>query len=747
MQKVEISICLVAYKSDDLLLHCLDLLYQYKPTVTYEIIIIDNNEDTTLQSKLGSYKHITYIKSPKNGGYGAGNNLAIANAAGEYLLIMNPDVQIEKGTIDTLYRFLKRHPQAAAVGPAFQKNNNRLYPLGGGELSPLRAVFALSFINKFLPQNKFSQAYYLHESDRTKDLRVWSVPGAAALFRKKALREVGGYDEQLFLYYEEADLGRRLKKKGWELWITNKAVIKHDDGKSTRFIESNKLKAIFIQSRVYYFKKHFGFLSALIVEAFTRFGKYEAAMCGIFIVAAILRLYRVSENMVFHGELGDNYLAMKNIILTGKIPLLGPPTSHPWLSFGPLYYWLFSPVLVFLQYSPVRMAVLFGCIHAAIVVVNYAVISGIHNRKIALISSFLIALSPAYIGFAHESRFFGLTLLLFYPFYYYLNQKRYVLTGFFFAVLLNFHLTPIIYLPALLLFLLYVERNSITKIIRALLQGFFVGFLPFFIYNAQHHFEMLKNALLWIPYRIAGFVGLVPKNTVNSTVVSTTVGSGFQFIKSTFLPLQTNSIISILILIFIGIACIKGLMNIKRGDRSQLILLGLLLIIGYGAIFIHGSPPTHYFLPLYPLLILVTSIGLSRIQKSYLVISVIFIVLSVINLNYYFSDNWFFHQQTHVADDIPVPYTLQIEVARSITQDAAGNRFSLKRVGAFDQFEQNYSQNYRYLLWKDGNEPLFGSSLIYTIYETETAPINEKTIFSKGGITVTKSYEIDTIIT
>ena len=442
MQKVkqskrpELSICIVAYKADLQLKKCLSAIYTSTFTPNHETIVIDNNEGESHVSEIiKKYPKVWSIKARRNGGYGAGNNLAISNASGEYVLVINPDVVVQKNTIQKLHEFLKTHKGAAAVGTAYQITHGTKIPLGTGELTPLRAIFSLSFLNKFFPHNPFSRAYYLTPEIRQKPTQVWAVAGSVALFRKKALIEAGSYDEKLFLYYEESDLGRRLKKNGWELWIINTATVLHSVGKSTENIENQKIKKIFVESRQHYFRKHFGLFKALLVESVARFGKYEALLFMVLAIGTFLRYFKLHENMVFHGELGDNYLAMKNIFTTGVIPLLGPPTSHPWLSFGPLYYWLFSPILLLSKYDPIGVAYSFAFLHSALIVVNYWVVKNTFNKKIAIISSFLIAFSPAYISFAHESRFFSLTLLLFYPLFYFLVRKKYFLSGLIFYTL------------------------------------------------------------------------------------------------------------------------------------------------------------------------------------------------------------------------------------------------------------------------------------------------------------------------
>src|SRR3990172_7049818 len=100
----------------------------------------------------------------------------------------------------------------------------------------------------------------------------------------------------------------------------------------------------------------------------------NVALVAILSTSILLRFYRIPENLVFHGELGANYLAIKNFILSGQIPFLGPPTSHPWLSFGPLYYWIFAPVLAFFKYNPLAGGYFFATVGVLIAIFNYFVL-------------------------------------------------------------------------------------------------------------------------------------------------------------------------------------------------------------------------------------------------------------------------------------------------------------------------------------------------------------------------------------
>ena len=98
------------------------------------------------------------------------------------------------------------------------------------------------------------------------------------------------------------------------------------------------------------------------------------------------------------------------------------------------------------------------------------------------------------------------------------------------------------------------------------------------------------------------------------------------------------------------------------------------------------------------------------------------------DFRYYFSDKWFYIPQDKViAGKLPIPFQLQEKVSELIIKDAEGKKFSLKRVGEWDEFKEDFAQNYIYLLWLKGNQPISEASLIYTIYEdTQKLPTDFK---------------------
>lgn len=147
--------------------------------------------------------------------------------------------------------------------------------------------------------------------------------------------------------------------------------------------------------------------------------------------------------------------------------------------------------------------------------------------------------------------------------------------------------------------------------------------------------------------------------------------------------------------------------------------LTLLFILSFLGLFIHGDPPSHYYLPLYPIPIIFLSSILSTLLRGGLRLLVIGIILIIAfnNFKYYFSDQWFYLLQDRIVHN-HVPYVLQVKAVEEIVKDANGRNFTLERVGPFDYFEGNYAQNYWYLFRLKGVTPYSDSKLRYIIDET-----------------------------
>lgn len=486
-----------------------------------------------------------------------------------------------------------------------------------------------------------------------------------------------------------------------------------------------------------------------IIQNTTKFGKAHFLFLLIFAFAAFLRLYLIDHNFLFTAEVGDNLLDIKNAFIHRQIPLKGPPTSHPWLAFGPLFYWLYGPVLIASQFNPLSHAYFAACISLLLLVANYYFIQKLFSYKTALFSSFLIAISPLYVTFTRTGRFTFIVSFLIYPFLWMVHQipkgktRYYFWSAFLLGCMINFHYTSLIFIPFLITYFYVNHIKLAMKHIFLGIAGFFLPLSPLLTYDGMHGFMMSRNLLLWIPYRILGFLGMYHKNSFTSQVFHENTVSYLSFFSYSFTPTLDNSytifglIIFILIITFLLWKC--RIFIQKRTIPKNWLLLLLWGLWGFLAIFIHGNVPMHYYVPLLPLPIILFSLFLERILMNRFGIYIVLTILSILiilNVKYYFFTPWFYSNE-----NAPFTYNTTQRIAHFISNDAKGKPFKLNRIGYNDIYEKQFAQNYIYLLWLYKNEPVEHANVTYTIIEDFRripTPLKKSTIHSINTIIIAK---------
>ncbi len=232
--KNEVTVILLSHKSKKLVLEFLDQIYK-----NFEIIIIDNSGDISLKDEIDTkYENISLYLT-ENNGYGAAINYGSSFVKTKYFLISNPDiVGINKEKIEKFVDKAKLlNDKFSVLGPRFVNAN----PKSHKQSNKLIDVCEMQYIS-----------------------------GACMFFNKKNFDKLGGFDENFFLYFEENDFCHRSHKINKNYQI-NSIKIKHNIGTSVEVksvIEQNKLDELrgwhFIWSKFYYFRKHYGFLIAVI---------------------------------------------------------------------------------------------------------------------------------------------------------------------------------------------------------------------------------------------------------------------------------------------------------------------------------------------------------------------------------------------------------------------------------------------------------------------------------------------------
>lgn len=227
MKEKDISIVVVGYKSEDTIVPFLDSIQKSRDGLNKEVILVDNypaDHGAELAQK-HSLKPRVFINT-ENVGFSKAINKGIKESYGKYILIINPDTRIRGNALKLLFDFAENHPVLGAVAPKLLYNDGKIQPSIYMFPTITNAIKHYFFgckhsFNKYYPGNKTTRV----------DVAVM----AAFLIPRTTINQVGGLDERFFLYYEDIEYCRRLKKFGLPVYYFPKAKVMHAHGASGSF--------------------------------------------------------------------------------------------------------------------------------------------------------------------------------------------------------------------------------------------------------------------------------------------------------------------------------------------------------------------------------------------------------------------------------------------------------------------------------------------------------------------------------
>jgi N-acetylglucosaminyl-diphospho-decaprenol L-rhamnosyltransferase len=216
----DISVLIVAYNSATLIPACLGALAEAAREHTIEVLMVDNGDGSTEKLVAMNYPEVRIVPSKGNIGFAAGNNLLARHARAERLLLLNPDMVVQPGSIDALMRGAQRHPEAGAWGGVTVDPSGK--PDAGNAIAmPSLAEFASVAMGRSQIGNAPLKGL---DGDTPVDVLI----GGFVMFSREAWEEADGLDERYFLYCEEVDLFHRLKQKGYSFWRISDSFGRHE---------------------------------------------------------------------------------------------------------------------------------------------------------------------------------------------------------------------------------------------------------------------------------------------------------------------------------------------------------------------------------------------------------------------------------------------------------------------------------------------------------------------------------------
>jgi GT2 family glycosyltransferase len=255
MSAPAVAAILVNYNAGDELRHALQSVAEELHGVPWEGVVIDN-VSTDGSAAIGDEfaPRVRVIRNTSNVGFGRGVNQGIAATTAPLVLIVNPDCRLVAGAIAALRTVLEQHERAALVGPRILNPDGSVQGSVRGDPDMLTGLFGrTALLRRLLPWLAVSKRNVVGEDvPRESSLAVDWVSGACMLARRDALESVKGFDERYFLYWEDADLCRRLRARGYEIRFTPAATAVHRVGQSSRTARAASIKAFHESAFLYY---------------------------------------------------------------------------------------------------------------------------------------------------------------------------------------------------------------------------------------------------------------------------------------------------------------------------------------------------------------------------------------------------------------------------------------------------------------------------------------------------------------
>ena len=232
MNKIDVSIIIVNYKCWEVLAKCIESFNTYKPNISYEIIVVDNDsQDGKFNTFQQQFHEIKLIANKGNYGFSNGCNLGADNANGEFLLFLNPDVTLTNSpAIDDMLSFAKATTDVGITScRTFYHNGKREREVTF--LNPwltigwLRALYKLALSRKIaneFPENK----------------NIWYpewVAGSVILIQRDFFKKIGKWSENKFwMYSEDPDICLKVRNNGKKIALLRNVELKHQHGGSSR---------------------------------------------------------------------------------------------------------------------------------------------------------------------------------------------------------------------------------------------------------------------------------------------------------------------------------------------------------------------------------------------------------------------------------------------------------------------------------------------------------------------------------
>jgi hypothetical protein len=253
-QPPQVSIVVVNHEANHYLARAAESILRQVKRIAYELVVVDTSLAPRPLEAAPARLH--WMASPPGSGFAAAANVGVRASTAPYVLLLNPDTELQNDAVSALVGYLESHPRVGIAAPKLVNPDGSLQLSCRSFPSYSTGLFhRYSLLTRWLPQNRFTRRYLLtdwnHDSVRSVD---W-VSGACLMVRRKVFDTVGLLDESFFLYAEDVDLCYRARQAGWDIVYIPSGVVLHHIGGSSQFAPARAIRERH-RSMWTYYRKH-----------------------------------------------------------------------------------------------------------------------------------------------------------------------------------------------------------------------------------------------------------------------------------------------------------------------------------------------------------------------------------------------------------------------------------------------------------------------------------------------------------
>jgi len=257
MAKPMLSVVVASWNTGGLTLACLRSVFAGPHGYPIEVVVVDNGStDGSADLVAEEFPEVKLVRNDYNRGYATANNQGANLATGRFLCLLNSDTEVPPHTLDALVDFLLEHGDYGAVSPKLTNPDGSVQHACMRFPGLLTALCYDTFLGSFWPGSNAQRRYTMADFDHLRSRDVDQPPGAVFMMSRQEFLDLGGLDEDLFLFFNDVDLCRRLWARGRRIRYLAEVSVMHHGGASTRGFD--QFVVTWHKNRLAYYRKHYG---------------------------------------------------------------------------------------------------------------------------------------------------------------------------------------------------------------------------------------------------------------------------------------------------------------------------------------------------------------------------------------------------------------------------------------------------------------------------------------------------------